>query len=415
MSLLQRARFQPEAELIENLFERFQLEGIIRHYEGKEAGAYYEYVMSSQLRLTPVIAPRLCALLDEVTDRLGFDENVELYVQSDSSINAGALHALGEGTPHVITITSGMVERMTDDEVRFILGHECGHLAYRHYRANLAFHALGANREDSKMPRLLGVRLSSWNRLAELSADRAGLAAVGGNLDVAVSTFFKLQSGLGPEHLKFDIRGFIDQLESLANMRRKDIVRAFSHPMTPVRVRALQLFTEGGGTNASADQIRAIDAEVSELTALLEYEVSDADEVHVRDFLVSAGLLAAHADGSPIDEDQRTLLTNLILPLSGDPEAHFTRIDGAEEAEAMMLEAGTWLSEHSGEERFAIFAHLAHVVALDGHLHPGEQQFMMRAAKLLGIPEKRAQEICYEVLAGYLQSQVPTSGTFGFR
>ena len=52
MSLLERARFQPEAELIENLFERFQLEGIIHHDEGKEAGAYDEYVMSSQLRLT---------------------------------------------------------------------------------------------------------------------------------------------------------------------------------------------------------------------------------------------------------------------------------------------------------------------------------------------------------------------------
>ena len=72
----------------------------------------------------------------------------------------------GDGAAVRCTITSGMVERMTDDEVRFILGHECGHLAYRHYRANLAFHALGANREDSKMPRLLGVRLSSWNRLA---------------------------------------------------------------------------------------------------------------------------------------------------------------------------------------------------------------------------------------------------------
>ena len=71
MDLLDRARFRPEAELIQGLFDRYQLENIIQHYEEQDAGAYYEYVMSSQLRLTPVIAPRLCSLLEEVTSRLG--------------------------------------------------------------------------------------------------------------------------------------------------------------------------------------------------------------------------------------------------------------------------------------------------------------------------------------------------------
>ncbi len=415
MELLHSVRFQPERVLIEQLFDRYGLEGIVAHYESKQAGELYELVMSSQLRLTPVLAPRLCDLLAEVTARLAFEEPIELYVQSDPTINAFALHALGKGTPHVVSVTSGMVERMTDDEIRFCLGHECGHLAYRHYRARMLFRALEpAPGEPSRMPRLLGVRLGAWSRLAELSADRAGFAAIGADLGVAVSTFFKVQSGLGPDHLRFDIRGFLEQLSDLGTMKRRDVIATFSHPLTPVRVRALQLFQSGGLASDPA-ALSAVDAEVSKVTDLLEFEVTDLDEVHAREFLVGAGLLAAHADGAEIDGDQRELLMDLILQLTGDPEAHLARVTSSEQAVEMMETAGAWLRENAGEERFALFRYLAHVVAVDGRLHPGEHQFMTSAAAVLGIPEKRADEICYEVLSEYLQTSASTAQPFGFR
>ena len=165
---------------------------------------------------------------------MGFDEKVELYVQSDPAINAYALHALGPETPHVVCVTSGMVERMMDDEMRFCLGHEIGLLAFRQYRARFAYQALGDDAHGQpRMPRLLRVRLTSWNRLAELSTDRAGFSAVGGDLDIIASTFFKLQSGLGPEPLRFDIRAFLNQLATLEHMKRREVVAAFSHPGHP--------------------------------------------------------------------------------------------------------------------------------------------------------------------------------------
>ncbi len=418
--LLDTIRFKTEDKLVDYLFDRFGLETLIGHYEESgQAGAYYEYVMSTQLRLTPILAPRLCTILDLVRERLGFEEPIELFVMADAGVNAFALHSLTEDTPHVVSLTSGMIERMTDDELSFAMGHELGHLHYDHYRAKLAYQAVGEDEDgDPRLPPLLAVRLESWVRLAELSADRAGFAAVGGKLDTIVSAFFKIASGLGPEHLRFDIDAFLSQLEDLQEMKRRDVLAKFSHPVTPVRVRALQIFGETGETAAAMDRARldVIDSEVRELARLLDYEVSEPLEVHARDFLIAGGLLAAYADDEEVTDDQWKLLVQFLVPLTSDPEARLERIESREVADKMLETNASWLRENAGEERFVLFRQLAHMVAVDGRLHSGEHKFMLLIAGLLNIPDKAANEILHEVLAGYLQTKAEMRPRFqGFR
>jgi len=269
---------------------------------------------------------------------------------------------------------------------------------------------------NSLMPSLLRARLSTWARLGELSADRVGFAAVEGGLDAAVSTFFKLASGLGPEHLRFDIAAFLKQLEGLQKMKRREVMAAFSHPVTPVRVRALQLYGDAGGVDASAVDLESVDTAVGELARLLEYEVTKPLGVQALELLLSGGLLAAHADGTDIDDTQRDVLIELILPLSSDPETQFRRVETQEQAHSMLEGAAEWLRENSGEERYDLFRQLAHVVTVDGRLHPGEMELMQHIAELLEIPEKAATEMCYEVLSTYLQMERRhTSAPFGLR
>ncbi len=190
MDILTRIRFSPERELIGLLFERFGLQAVLDHYlaSGK-AVPHDALLLGTQLRLTPLLAPRLIALLDEVTERLGFTEPVHLFVQPSSEINAFSLHALGD-RPHAVSLNSGLVERMDDDELRFVLGHEVGHLAWRHHHGRLIPLALGEDEDgDSRVPPLLARRLESWDRLAELSADRAGFLATGEDLAHVVPAF----------------------------------------------------------------------------------------------------------------------------------------------------------------------------------------------------------------------------------
>jgi hypothetical protein len=418
--LLDAIRFKPEAELVEYLFDRFGLETIIDHYEESgQAGMYYEYVMSTQLRLTPILAPRLSSIMSEMKERLEFDEPIELFVQADSSVNAFALHSLADETPHVISVTSGMVEGMTDDELRFALGHELGHLHYRHYQARLVYRAVGENDEgEPRLPPLLAARLESWVRLAELSADRAGFAAVEGKLDTIVSAFFKIASGLGPEHLRFDIDAFLSQLSDLQDMKRREVLAKFSHPITPVRVRALQIFGEAVGKSPDEDvgDLEHVDDEVSELARLLDYEVTEPLEVHARDFLIAGGLLAAYADDEEVTGEQWKLLVQFLVPLTSDPESRLEHVGSREAAEVMLQDNAEWLRANAGEERFTLFRHLAHMVAVDGRLHPGEAEFMVKIAALLDIPAKAASETVHEVLAGYLQTKAEMRPRFlGFK
>lgn len=418
--ILRAIRFGPERELIDQLFERFGLDALIEHFIAEGSlSEMHDFVLASQLRITEVVSPRLVGLLAEARKVLGFEEEIELFVAPDAEINAGAVHSVQDGRPHVLSLTSALVERMDDDELRFVLGHELGHLAFRHYRARLATAAFGDGEDGRpRVPPLLARRLESWDRLAELSADRAGLRVVGGRLDTVVRVFFKLQSGLGPEHLRFDVAAFLDQLTRLQAVARRELLSIFSHPATPIRVRALQLFAPVHGASGAPDALAPIDEEVLRLARLMDFEASRPLDVHARDFLLAGGLLAAMADDAEVTHEEWETLVQMLLPLCADPEAELTQMTTAEEAEAHLERSAKWLRENAGEERYDLLRSLAHVVCVDGRMLGAEQRFFHRLAAELDVPERAADQILFDVLAGYLQSQAmrrPTGPLLGAR
>ena len=403
---LEAIRFQPEAKLIAALFDRFGLEDIVQHYVASgKASSMREVMLATQLRLTNILSPRLHGLFASCQQAVGFDGNVELYVVNDSNINAFALHASSDNEPHIVSITSGAVERMTDEELRFVLGHELGHIAFDHYRANQVNFALDGESEDSQMPVLLQARMHSWDRLAELSADRVGYLATGEDLGPIVSVFFKLASGLGPEHLQFDIAAFLDQLQAIQDMEPSGLMAHFSHPVTPVRVRALQLYSEAGGSAMASARCKQLDTAVAEIARLMEHTVSDEAQVHARDFLVAGGLLAGAAEGLGLDDAQHEMLVRWLLDWSSDPERLLAQVTSIEQAEEMLTAAGAWLAKNSGEERYKLFSALARLCAIDGEINETERGFLMSLAEYLGIPESAAADKLYEAQRSYLDAR----------
>jgi hypothetical protein len=232
-------------------------------------------MLGSLLKLSPTIAPRMFSLLNEVRSRLYYEQPIDLFVGASHNINAFAIYSL-DHNPHIISLTSSLVERMNDEELRFVLGHEIGHIHFSHYRARLVEQVVGNNdKGESRMPNLLKRRMEIWNRLCELSADRCGFAAVNGNMAPIVSAFFKTSSGLGPEFLNFDVSAFLHQLEELKSLEKRDSICGFSHPVTPIRVKALQLFAQAGGAAATRDSLQAVDAEVTAMAKLMELSPSN--------------------------------------------------------------------------------------------------------------------------------------------
>lgn len=152
--------------------------------------------LSNAVRTGPTQHPRLYAMLHEVCETLDVKEVPDLYVTLTPFVNASAV---GFDRPFIV-VNSGALLTLTEEEQRFVLAHEVGHIASGHmtYRtiaiivSTIGFSALPFLAGLALMPFQLA--LLEWSRKAELSCDRAALLAVQ-DTTVAMRSFFRLAGG----------------------------------------------------------------------------------------------------------------------------------------------------------------------------------------------------------------------------
>src|SRR5262249_2734608 len=124
---------------------------------------------------------------------------------------------------------SSLVEVCTEAELKFIIGHECGHIhnlhsVYNNLGVTLSNTALAAIADKIPGGRAalsliaggLGLFLNSWSRCAEASCDRAGLICCG-DLDTGRYALAKLASGGGQALRDINIDEYVKQLETTQN------------------------------------------------------------------------------------------------------------------------------------------------------------------------------------------------------
>ncbi len=150
--------------------------------------------LANYIKVTTDSFPEIYRLFKVVIAKVGIREP-ELYIYNDPEINA---YTYGE-TNTFIALSSGAVEKMTKDELKGILAHECGHILCKHSLYMTIWRtlqdmgsALGMIHWTMFAP--LYLALQYWSRKSELSADRC--AAVVVNEEVYQSTLVKLASGL---------------------------------------------------------------------------------------------------------------------------------------------------------------------------------------------------------------------------
>ena len=131
----------------------------------------YGVNMASAIRLSPTQLPEIYNHLPPICEKLGIDEP-EFYLEMNPMPNAWTF---GD-TRIYITLTSGLLEMMDDEELDAIIAHECGHIICRHvlYHSIASYILSGADSLGVLGAFTVPIQYAIlyWYRKSELSCDR---------------------------------------------------------------------------------------------------------------------------------------------------------------------------------------------------------------------------------------------------
>lgn len=205
----------------------------------------YGINMASCIRLSSLQFPKLYKHLPPICEKLGIEEP-EFYLQMDPMPNA---YTFGD-TKIFITVTSGLVEMLDDEELDAVIAHECGHILCRHvlYNSLANYLKIGADALGilGSLTAPVEYALSYWNRKSELSCDRC--AAIVTSPEVVARTMARLAGG--PKSLTNSINmiEWAKQADEYDQIRNRNVwnktlqiaaVLGLSHPFAAVRVREI--------------------------------------------------------------------------------------------------------------------------------------------------------------------------------
>lgn len=210
-------------------------------------------LLADGVKVSELQFSRLNDMLEDAVATLDLGFMPEMYVVQNPRPNA---FAVGMDRPAVV-VTTGLYELMDDSEMRWVVGHEVGHILSGHavYVTMMMWLKNMAERL-SWMPigkwgiEMVQAALREWFRKAELSCDRAGLL-VEQDLDTGMRALMKLAGG---SHLaEMNPVAFLEQAREHEGGGgvRESILKLINlnprtHPYTSIRALELTRWVESG-------------------------------------------------------------------------------------------------------------------------------------------------------------------------
>lgn len=208
--------------------------------------------LATSIRVSPRQYPQLHQLVTECATTLDLQPIPELYVQQEPRPQA---MTIGLDKP-IIVISTGMLDLVEEEGMRFILGHEVAHVISGHavYRT-MMMQLISLSSSIQWLPmgawgiRAITLGLNEWFRKAELSCDRAGLLCVQDPRAV-LRVHASMAGARNPDEM--DVAGFLDQAadyETRGDIRDSLLkilqVSDQTYPLAALRAAELQKWASG--------------------------------------------------------------------------------------------------------------------------------------------------------------------------
>ena len=205
----------------------------------------YGVNMASSIRLSEKQLPKIYKHLPPICQRLGIPEP-EFYLQMNPVPNAWT----SGDTRIYITVTSSLVEMMSDEELDAIIAHECGHILCRHVLYHTVAQWISSGLANLGLLGTLATpvqfALCYWSRKSELSADRA--ASIVTSPEVVASTMARLSGGPKSLTSQIDLQEWASQADEYDKIQNAGlwnktlqlaVIAGLDHPFSAVRVREI--------------------------------------------------------------------------------------------------------------------------------------------------------------------------------
>lgn len=374
--------FNPEIKLEKQLQAQIYnaLEGDVVNYILSHAGETQNDIFlkswkeGGSMKVTPDVMKDFYDLCMGVKRRLAFNEPVDFFIAGSPEVNANAISAFKEGNPHIVTIYSGLYNLMNQDELRYVVGHELGHLINKDGKLGRLLGFVYPN--PAQMPMALAFKVRIHDQLQELVADRYGYLACG-NLEACVTSVFKLSSGLDLPKLGVSMDALMERNDkSLEFFLHEGGISDDTHPVNPIRVQALKLF-------ACARSDKELEDGMNELIQVLLKSGGNPMDPPMSIFLATAGIIAGSIDGQLTKAEYESIIANLsashLFPSGFVENIHNEDID------KLFTESVNALIKMDGNIRPALLQYMIEIVLSDHDIHEKEVAFIYDIGQKLGL------------------------------
>lgn len=198
-------------------------------------------LLGSAVRVSERQFPRIQTLTRECAQQLGI-ETPQVYIVNDPRLNAGTY---GTEEESFIIVHSALVDHYSDEELRTVLGHECGHIHNAHvvYLTTLHYLKMIAAAFLPWIVYPATIPLNELSRRAEITCDRAGMLCAK-NEQVAARALTKLVLGSRKLYDEFNLDAFLEQYEEGKDSIGRYMEALATHPYLPKRVLAMRVFAQ---------------------------------------------------------------------------------------------------------------------------------------------------------------------------